>query len=128
MNWTAGTVVAAAIGALILLSSLPLAQYVVLPDHVTIGPVDSDQYGCLGWRELYGRCCRPRGLISQHLLVPDLHLWHSRAVHGGNRCNDHRLRYDSALATVRRSKISILSFPSTPKERTRRDFTAQEEK
>jgi hypothetical protein len=34
MNWTAGTVVAAAIGALILLSSLPLAQYVVLRDHV----------------------------------------------------------------------------------------------
>ena len=34
LNWTAGTVVAAAIGALILLSSLPLAQYVVLRDHV----------------------------------------------------------------------------------------------
>jgi hypothetical protein len=34
LNWTAGTVVAAAVGALILLSSLPLAQYVVLRDHV----------------------------------------------------------------------------------------------
>jgi hypothetical protein len=34
LNWTAGTVVAAAIGALILLSSLPLAQCVVLRDHV----------------------------------------------------------------------------------------------
>ena len=33
-SWTAGTVVAAAIGALILLSSLPLTQYVVLRDHV----------------------------------------------------------------------------------------------
>jgi hypothetical protein len=36
MNWTAGTVVAAAIGALILLSSLPLAQYVILRDHVRL--------------------------------------------------------------------------------------------
>jgi hypothetical protein len=34
LNWTTGTAVAAAIGALILLSSLPLAQYVVLRDHV----------------------------------------------------------------------------------------------
>jgi len=34
LNWTTGTVVAAAIGVLILLSSLPLAQYVVLRDHV----------------------------------------------------------------------------------------------
>jgi hypothetical protein len=34
LNWTTGTVVAAAIGALILLSSLPLAQYVVFRDHV----------------------------------------------------------------------------------------------
>lgn len=34
MNWTAGTVVAAAIGVLILLSSLPLGRYVVLRDHV----------------------------------------------------------------------------------------------
>jgi hypothetical protein len=34
LNWTAGTVVAAATGALILLSCLPLAQYVVLRDLV----------------------------------------------------------------------------------------------
>lgn len=34
LKWSAGTVVAAAVGALILLSSLPLAQYVVLRDHV----------------------------------------------------------------------------------------------
>ena len=34
LKWSAGTVVAAAVGALILLSSLPLAQYVVLRDYV----------------------------------------------------------------------------------------------
>jgi hypothetical protein len=34
LKWSAGTVIAAAVGALILLSSLPLALYVVLRDHV----------------------------------------------------------------------------------------------
>jgi hypothetical protein len=34
LRWTAGTVVAVGIGGLILLASLPLAQYLVLRDHV----------------------------------------------------------------------------------------------
>jgi hypothetical protein len=34
LNWTAGTVVVIGIGGLILLSSLPLAQYFVLRDHL----------------------------------------------------------------------------------------------
>jgi hypothetical protein len=34
LNWTVGTVVLVGIGGLILLSSLPLAQYFVLRDHV----------------------------------------------------------------------------------------------
>lgn len=35
LKWTAGSLIAAATGALILLASLPLAQYVVLRDHVS---------------------------------------------------------------------------------------------
>jgi hypothetical protein len=92
LNWTAGTVVAAAIGALILLSSLPLAQYVVLRDHV-----------------------RP----SARWIPINMAAWLVGIVWT-------LLPYDSALATVRRSKISILGWFRARRGRTRRDVTAQE--
>jgi hypothetical protein len=39
LNWTIGTVVLVGIGGLILLSSLPLAQYFVLHDHFRRAPL-----------------------------------------------------------------------------------------
>jgi hypothetical protein len=39
LSWTAGTVVLVGIGGLILLASLPLAQYFVLRDHVRRAPL-----------------------------------------------------------------------------------------
>lgn len=104
LNWTAGTVVAAAIGALILLSSLPLAQYVVLRDHVRPSarwiPINMDAWFV--------------GIVWT--LLPSL--WVDRStstgallfIYGRDCCSDHRLGHGSALATVRRSKISILGL------------------
>jgi hypothetical protein len=70
LNWTAGTVVAAAIGALILLSSLPLAQCVVLRIMSDRRSGGFRSIWLPGWRGSCGHCCRPRGLISQHPLAP----------------------------------------------------------
>jgi hypothetical protein len=129
LNWTAGTIIAAAIGALILLSSLPLAQYVVLRDHVRPSarwiPINMAAWLVgIVWTLL------PSPWFDQSTSTGALIFTYgiAGAVHGGDRCSDHRLGPDSALATARRSKISILSWFRARRRRTRRDFTAQEGK
>ncbi|HEU4909946.1 MAG TPA: hypothetical protein VFT17_13875 [Propionibacteriaceae bacterium] len=68
LNWTIGTVVLVGIGGLILLSSLPLAQYFVLHDHVKRAllwiPINVVAWLLgISWTLLH-----PHGSINQHPL------------------------------------------------------------
>jgi hypothetical protein len=102
LNWTAVTAVAVGIGGLMLLTSLPLAQYFVLRDHVRRAVMDPDQY-----RRLAIGDCVDAGAVALGRRVnthsgADLDIRDRWTLHGRDGCRRHRHRNNPALATADR--------------------------
>jgi hypothetical protein len=98
---TAATAVVAGVGGLMLLTSLPLAQYFVLRDHVR-RPAPWIPINTFTW--LLGIAVDARAFPGSGSIntcwCSDLDLWHRGVLHGGDGSGRHRGGNDSAVTAA----------------------------